>query len=92
MDINIIPMKQNETMINFLRQHGFDYDTLIGKIYHGASHGYVFLELCYNGNVQCMDYLISQYKDNIDIWQRNIYGYNGLHIAINEENVQMVQY
>ena len=47
-----------------------------------------------NGNAECMDYLINhdQCKNKIDIWQRNINGYNGLHIAVTQQRVSIVEY
>ena len=41
-----------------------------------------------------MDYLINhdQCKNKIDIWQRNINGYNGLHIAVTQQRVSIVEY
>ena len=67
-------INQNVAMMKLLIQHGFDCDKLINSISDYGSNRSVFLILCENGNVECMDYLmnIKQCKNKIDIWQRDI--------------------
>ena len=90
--IHLAAKKQNLTMMKLLIQHGFDCDKFINNIIYCEGHRSVFLEFCYNGNVECMDYLMTQCKNIIDVWQRDIDGNNGLHIAVNKQHVSMVQY
>ena len=85
---------ENISMMKLLIEYRFDCDRLINNILHAGAHYSVFLQLCQNGNVECMDYLMSECKlqDKIDIQQRDIYGYNDLHVAVIKENVKMVEY
>ena len=39
-----------------------------------------------------MDYLMGQCKNKIDIWQRDLDGHNGLHLAVKNQRVSMVKY
>ena len=92
----IAAMNENVAMMILLIKHGFDCKKLINNIEYDDTNNYsVFLELCANGNVQCMDYLINQCKlknAQIDIYQRDIDGRNGLYIAVQQEKVSMVSY
>ena len=90
--MHIAAIKQNVRMMQLLIQHGFDCDKFINNIYYYDSHKSVFLELCARGNVECLDYLMNQCENIIDIWQRDINGFNGLHIAVGEQHVSMVKY
>ena len=88
----IAAVNENVSMMKLLIQHGFDCDKYINNIFYSGDHRTVFLQLCYNGNVECMDYLMNQCKNQIDIWQRDIYGENGLYLAVNMQHVSMVKY
>ena len=90
--MNIAAMKQNISVMKLLIQYGFNCNKLINNICHVHPRRSVFLELCFNGSVDCMDYIMNKCKNKIDIWQRDINGWNGLHLAVNEENVSMVEY
>ena len=92
--MHIAAIKENVTMMKLLIQRGFNCDKFINNIYYDQEHRSVFLQLCCNGNVECMDYLMNhdQCKSKIDIWQRDINGYNGLHSAVTNQHVSMVKY
>ena len=75
--------------MKLLIQHGFDCDKFINNIYYDDKHRSVFLQLCHNGNVECMDYLMNECKNKIDIWQRNINGDNGLYSAVKNQHVSI---
>ena len=90
--MHIAAKKQNKKMMKLLIEHGFDCNKFINNIYYEAKHRSVFLELCVNTNVECLDYLMNQCQNKIDVWQRDINGENGLHIAVGEQHVTMVQY
>ena len=90
--MHIAALKQNVSMMKLLIQHGFDCQKFINNIYYEHSHRSVFLELCVNGNVECMDYLMNKCKNKIDIQQRDINGFNGLHLAVKQQHLSMVEY
>ena len=90
--MHIAAMHKNVSMMKLLIQHGFNCDKFINNIYYTADHLSVFLQLCFNGNVECMDYLMNQCKNKVDIWQRSINGWNGLHLAVANQHLSMVKY
>ena len=102
---------QNLSMMKLLIKHKFDYDELINNTFNGGNHYSVFLQLCENGNIECMEYLLSlcsnnafkydnswgfnrncQDRSDIDLTQRDINGYNSLHIAVENSNLSMILY
>ena len=105
--MHIAASKQNIAMMKLLIDNGFDLVKYCNNIYYTGLHLSVFLQLCATGNVSCLDYFITSCCKNknangntkdktqeytIDIWQRDINGYNGLHTAVNERKVSMVEY
>ena len=90
--MHIAAKKQNVSMMKLLIRHGFDCDKFINNIYYDGLHKSVFLELCSNGNVECMDYLMNECANKIDIWQRDINGKNSLHTAVQYQHLSMVKY
>ena len=90
--MHIAAINQNVVMMKLLIRHGFGCDKFINNIMYYGDHRSVFLESCFNGNVEFMDYLMNQCKNKIDIWQRDIYGMNGLHTAVRQQHVSMVKY
>ena len=92
--MHIAANNANVAMMKLLIQHRFDCDKFINNIMYFGDHRSVFLELCFNGNVECLDYSMNhdQCKNAIDIWQRDIYGQNGLQIAVMLQHLPMVKY
>ena len=90
----IATQKENISMMKQLAEHNFDFDKFINNIRYEGGHESVFLQLCYNGNVECMDHLMydCKLKNTIDIFQKDIDGRNGLYTAVSKENVSMVSY
>ena len=71
--MHIAAIKKNVLMMKLLIQHGFDCDKFINNIYYEKDHRSVFLELCFTGNVECIDYLMNECKNKIDIWHAKRY-------------------
>ena len=102
---------ENLSMMKLLIKYKFDYYHLINNTLAGGDHHSVFLQLCENGNIPCMEYILSvcskngfkydrfwgfnsycKAKTDIDITQRDINGYNSLHIAVENSNLSMIKY
>ena len=92
--MHIAASNGNVTMMKLLIGHGFDCDKFINNTDYQDECRSVFLQLCYSGNVECMDFLMNhdECKDKIDIWQRDIDGWNGLHSAVTNSHLLMVEY
>ena len=90
----------NLRVMILLSEKGFDYDKLINHCHKKHSGKSVFLLLCSNGNVECLDYILQQCSNNRTKYPRanvNIFattqdGENGLHLAIDAKRDEMVNY
>ena len=86
-----------------LNSFNFDFDKLINHYSDEKCNGEsVFLRLCYLGHLRCLKYLLT-YSHNrsgskVNILATDVYGRNGLHLAIQcamrdeERGIKMIKY
>ena len=82
----------NLSMMKLLTKHGFDYMSLVNETTSDEYKETVFLRLCENGTVDSLAYLMNAYN-GINIFAKDSKTKkNGLHIAIEQQNYQVVEY
>ena len=80
-----LPHKCNMKAIRFLIENGAKLKPSLSK--------YVFLKICGNGDVECLDYFLNQRQDVIfDVYCKDKRGLNGLYYAIWNQQHKMIEY
>ena len=86
----------NLKIIKLLTQHKFNYRLLINNIINIPIAPYnmmsVFLILCSNGNVECMEYLYSNFGKLIETRTSDSRGCNAIYLAVAKQHLTMLQY
>ena len=100
--MHIAARKKNVEMVKVLVEREFDIEKLINQIVMGDRFEYrsVFLMLCSNGSVECLDYLLSVCKRNVknknkwlmDVFAKDSKGRNGLYVAVGHQKLSMCEY
>ena len=52
----------------------------------------VFLVLCLEGHVKCMEYLYSNFSEWIDTNVKDTWGHNGIYLAVQNQNFEILEY
>lgn len=82
-------------LIKLLSRYKFDLKTLINH-QEASKQMSAFLALCFNGDIECLDYVMNWCNKDIDctidVFATQIDGSNALHLAAQEEDLKMTQY
>ena len=100
--MHIAAINQNVQMMKLLIQHGFNIKKSMNQIIMSEKYSYksVFLLVCKNGSVECLDYLLSVCNMNvknknewwIDVFAKDSEGQNGLYLCVRRQKLSMCEY
>ena len=86
----------NLSIMKLLIEYQFNYKKLINNRISIKQAPYnlmsVFLILCSNGNVECMKYLYSNFGEIIETKAKDMWGHNGIYLAVVNKNLDMLEY
>ena len=86
---------ENLSMMALLINNKFDYKTLINTKDNKYGDS-VFLQLCSNGNLECLKYILDTCNKYVDIMVTDNNNNNGLHVAIYDykpsNGLRMIEY
>ena len=86
----------NLKIIKLLIKYQFNCPKLINAVLNINQPPYnlmsVFLILCSNGNVKCMEYLYSNYGKLIETQTIDRWGHNGIYLAVANEHLSMLKF
>ena len=87
---------ENLNIIQLLIKYQFNCTKYINSIMNIKQAPYnlmsVFLILCFNGNVKCMEYLYSNFGEIMETKATDKWGHNGIYLAVANKNLDMLRY
>ena len=91
--LHVAAIKGNQKMMELLIDHGFDLEKLVNAeaIEREFNFMPVFLMLCRNGNVKCLEYLLSV-CGFVDTEAKDFHKRNGIFLSILFEQVSMLEF